>query len=398
MCAKTSDKAKVKGSEGSKTTFLQGKLHPSVSILLPVNKKYPQFKDSQQKLKSFVKEAEMILKDEVTEGMAEPVITKLRETMLSIDFTHLSESLAIYVSYEFQRVIHLSVPVEEKMIVGRSFELRDLFYAAKQSFHYYFLTISENKVRLFLGYGNDIHEQHYDKMPFGMHDVAGVGYSRDQMFSSDSTSKNVSDTNAHRENLMEKYLRDIDNELSGLLKLTKIPVIIGGVEKEISGFKAITKNNNSIIGTVGGNFDYMIEKEVYNKVEPILNEKLKNDEKKNLTILDEAISNKTYASGIHAVWRAVLEKRGRLLLVEKDYRIAGKPSTDKYILITNEIDSTNTKNIADVVDDLIEYTFEYGGDVAFVENGALSEHGGIALVTYYNVGEVLNQNPKKNAL
>jgi hypothetical protein len=34
----------------------------------------------------------------------------------------------------------------------------------------------------------------------------------------------------------------------------------------------------------------------------------------------------------------------------------------------------------------------------FVENGALSEHGGIALVTYYNVSGDINQNFNKNAL
>jgi hypothetical protein len=86
------------------------------------------------------------------------------------------------------------------------------------------------------------------------------------------------------------------------------------------------------------------------------------------------------------------------LLVEKDYRVTGKQGKDKYTLITQGVDSSNTKNMTDAVDDLIEYTFEYGGDVAFVENGTLSEHGGIALVTYYNIGENLNQNPNKNAL
>lgn len=382
----------------AKNDFQEGKLHPSISILLPVNKKYPQFKEAEQKLKSMVKEAETTLKSVLSKEMADPIVNKLRETALTIDFTHLSESLAIFVSSAVQRVIHLPIPVEERMIIGRTFELRDLFYISKINFHYYFLTISENKVRLFLGYGDQVIEQHNDKMPFGMHDVQGEGHSRDQMYSSDSTARNVSDQNSHRENLMKKYLRDIDNELTGLLNQTKIPVILGGVQKEISGFNTITKNKNAIIGTIEGNLDYLSEKMLYNKIEPILNEKRKKDEIKNLAILDEGISKKTFASGIHDVWRAVLEKRGRILLVEKDYRVTGKPGKDKYILITDEVDNVTTKNISDVVDDIIEYVFEYGGDVAFVENGALSEHGGIALVTYYNIGAGPNQNLNKNAL
>jgi hypothetical protein len=397
MDSKISDTTSVKSSD-TYTGFQEGKLHPSVSILIPVNKKYPHFKEAEQKLKSLVREAENTLKGVLSKEMADDVITKLKETALGIDFTHLSESLAIFVSSQVQKVIHLSVPVEEKMIIGRTFELRDLFYAAKMNFHYYFLTISENKVRLFLGFGNELKEQDNDKMPFGMHDVPGEGYSRGQMFSSDSPSKNVSDENGHRQNLMEKYLRDIDNELSGLLKQTRIPVIIGGVQKEISGLNAVTKNKVAIIGTIEGNFDYLNEKEIYGKIEPILQEKIKNDQRRGLAILEEAISRKRFASGIHDVWRAVLERRGRLLLVEKDYRITGKQGKDKYILITDEVDNVTTKNMADVVDDVIEYTFEYGGDVTFVENGVLSEHGGIALVTFYHAGEPLNQNPNQNAL
>jgi hypothetical protein len=197
---------------------------------------------------------------------------------------------------------------------------------------------------------------------------------------------------------MEKYLRDIDNELSILIKQTALPVIVCGVQKELAHFCSLSKNKESIIGTVEGNFDYMNEKEVFNKVQPVLIEKLKKEEEKNLALLNEAIGKKIFASGIKDVWRSVLEKRGRLLLVEKGYRIAGKQGKDKYTLMTKAVDDSNTKNMADVVDDLIEYTFEYGGDVAFVENGSLSEHGGIALITYYNVNENLNQNLNKNAL
>jgi len=393
MATKPSVKTtKPQRSIESKTVFQQGKLHPSISILIPVNRKYPQFRLAEKRLKALVKEAEAILKDELSEEMAKSAINKLRATALSVDFTHLSESLAIFVSSEIQKVIHLSIPVEEKLIVGRTFELRDLFFAAKMNFHYLVLTISENKVRVFLGYGNHLQEEYNDQMPFGNRDVQGEGHSRVQTFGALSSSKNVSDDQSRIQVLQEKYLRDVDNELSLILKQRNIPVIICGVQKGIAGFNAITKNKNLIIGTVEGNFDYLNEVETFKKIEPVLMENQRKEEKKNLALLDEAISKKTFASGIRDVWRAVLEKRGRLLLVEKGYRIAGKPGKDKYTLITNDIDLTNTKNIKDVVDDIIEYVFEYRGDVAFVENGALSEHGGIALITYYNVHETLNKN------
>jgi hypothetical protein len=175
MNAKTSGKERSTKSAASKTIFQEGKLHPSISILIPVNKKYPHFKEAQGKMKSLVKEAETVLKNQLSKEMADSVINKLRETVLGVDYTHLSESLAIFVSSEIQKVIHLSVPVEEKMIIGRSFELRDLFLTAKMNFHYWVLCISENKVRVLLGYGNDLRDQEHDQMPYGMYDVPGKG-------------------------------------------------------------------------------------------------------------------------------------------------------------------------------------------------------------------------------
>lgn len=371
-------------SAGSGTVFQHGKLYPSVSILLPVNNQYPQWKEAEQRLKSIVKEAETILNTELAEEVAKPIIMELRKVLTTIDFTHLSESLAIFVSSDIQKVVHLSIPVEEKLIIGSTFELRDLFFAAKVNFYYLVLTISENMVRLFLGEGNHIREVQNDKMPAGIRDIPGEGNSPEELFESFTTSKSVSEADYYSNSRLIKYLRIIDNQLSELIKPKGRKVIVCAVQKEISAFMAISENKDAIIGTVEGNFDYINEVEVFNKIKTVLIEKLKKDQEANLRLLDEAINKNTLVTGIENVWRAVLEKKGRLLFVEKDYRSRGRVGKDKYTLITDNNDGSKTNKNTDLVDDLIEYTFEFGGDVAFLENGSLSEHGRIALLIYYS--------------
>ncbi len=363
--------------------FHSEKIYPSISILLPVNKKYPQFKEEELKLKGLIKKAEEKLRFELSKKMADSITEKLHKTISTIDFTHLSESLAIFVSSSVQKVVHLSFPVEEKVIIGRSFEVRDLLFAAKNNFHFILLTISENRVGYYQGYDHHLEKVENKDFPFGINDVGGDSHSRVQNFNSFASSRDASDQNEFHDKQLLKYLRDIDSELTKIIKQAPVPVVICGVEKEISKFKNLTKNKDSILGYIEGNFDHLNETAILKTVEPLFAEKKLEDEKKTLALLDEAVGKRTFASGVQDVWKAVMEKRGRLLVVEKDYRYMARIGNNKFTLVTTGIDENDVNVSKDIVDDIMEYVFFYGGDVAFVSNGALADHSGIALITYY---------------
>lgn len=359
------------------------KEYPSVSFLLPVNKQYPKVREEEKKLKAMVKKAEEKMEKELSAKMAASISEKLRKLTATLDFSHLSQSLAVFVSPVVQKVVHLTFPVEEKMIIGRTFELRDLLFAAKNSFHYIVLAISENKVRLFFGYNYSLAEVQQDDFPNGIIDTGGKGSSRTQSFSSFASSKHVSDLFDHREKQVEKYLYDIDNILSKILKEKKIPLVICGDRKVADKFRAISKNSSRIIGNADGNFDQTSEHNILAKIEPLLRGKLKTSVENTMALLEDAVSKRMCASGITEVWKAVMEKRGRLLVVEKDYRCPGKIGNNKFTLITTDLKENGSHLIPDAVDDIIEFVLLYGGEVVFVENGALPLHQRIALITYY---------------
>jgi hypothetical protein len=357
---------------------------PSVSILFPVNKKYPQFTEAEQKLKQLIKKAELEMKEHFSSKIVESISVKLHEIIKLIDFKDLSDSLAIYVSPSFHKVIHLSFPVEEKLIIGRTFELRDLFYLTINNFNYIVITISKNLVRQFLGNDHFLIEEKNANMPNGIADVEGEGHSRVQSFSSFASTRNVSDQNKFVEIKLEKYFRDIDNELTTILKKNNFPVIIGGVKKEVALFKSITKNSSAIMGDLEGNFDYSAISEILNKIQPVLKNRFKTKQEKVLQLLDEAIGKKKFASGISDVWTAVMAKRGRVLIVEKDYHCVAKSGKNKSSLEFIETEENGINIVKDAVDDIIEFVFMYGGEVVFVDNGKLNAHHKIALITHYS--------------
>jgi hypothetical protein len=145
----------------------------------------------------------------------------------------------------------------------------------------------------------------------------------------------------------------------------------------------MTTNAGRIAGTVEGNYEYANSNELRERIRPVLEELDRKDEENALTLLHGAVNTNHYAAGIAAVWRAVAEKKSRLVLVERDYHQAARLGNDAYtIIIDDEIENVRNR-IHDAVDDIIEMTYNSGGDVVFVRNGYLDEYQKIACVTYY---------------
>ena len=350
------------------------KTFPSISIILPTNTKYPHFKHDEEKLKLVINELEEQLVNEFPHSIADPLIAKLSKVYQEIDFTHLSKGLAIYVSREQEKIIHLPFPVEEKIIIDKSFEVRDLLYATKHTFDYLVMIISSNGNKLFKGFNRSLTEIKLEDAPKDVNE-----------WKIDLPTKvgNFTDAEVVKDETLEKYLRDIDKSLSAELKLLDFPVVICSVERIISKYKRITKNQNSILDYVTGNFEHATIPEIQSKLAVVFDKKNAKEEEKYLDLLNDAIGKDAFASGINEVWRVAMEQRGRILLVEKNYTCPAKYGITKYTLVTKDVDIDSMYTIKDAVDDLIEIVLKFGGDVIFVEDGKLLDHNRIALITYF---------------
>jgi hypothetical protein len=359
------------------------KSFPSVSIILPVNNKYPHYKEDEEKMKFLLKETEKRLLRDFPGKKIKPLVKDMYALSEKIDYKKLSRGLAFYISPYREKIIHLPFDVKEKVIIDNTFEVRDLLFAAKNSFAYAVITISEKEVRVFSGYYHRLSEIKIAEMPYAIKDAGGEGHSRTQSFTSFSSVRNSSDEKSHLENQMEKYLREIDRVISKEESLKNIPLVICGTDRIAGHFKSISKNSKHIIGFVHGNFDNASSTEIADKVNPLLMKQIESGQSEMLAKLEEAMNKKKVVSGIKDVWSAAYNKRGRLLVVEKDFSVQAKTARKPDLLITKDVKENDYHFISDAVDDVIEMVLKYGGDVAFVDNGKLETHSKIALITYY---------------
>lgn len=202
-------------------------------------------------------------------------------------------------------------------------------------------------------------------------------------FEHDTSEKvsNFSDASEKKQILLKKFLRHTDEGLKFLLHVYPVPVFIMGSEKVLGYFRALTKNEKSIVGYVHGNYENNTENQLGEALKPYLEnwEKVKMEDLHHR--IEQAADEGKLASGIREVWKQASQHKGRLLIIEKDYVCCtGKGNSEETINIPQY---DKFSYIKDPIDDVIEKVLESGGDVEFADNGALADYRHICLIQYY---------------
>jgi hypothetical protein len=346
---------------------------PAVSIIMPFEPKMSLKAELTHALDLAADRVERELKDNYTPELREMVMGKLRSLIRGLNFNTHKKSIAIYVSPVFEKVLYLDIPVEERVIVDESFEIRDLVYSKKQLHKYLVLVLSQKESRMFLGNTTSFVRIISDTPE---HVYAYVNEIPERV-------ANFSDPDDRRQVMMEKFLRHIDNSLDLVLHAYPLPLFVMGTDRTMGHFKKLTRHAHSVIDYVPGNFDDAPALELKEKLVPHIADWKKVMQQTLLNQLEEAASRQKLSYGIENVWREAGNRRGRLLVVEKDFMYPAQQSPEPVQIEPLKGGYNPYSYIRDAVDDIIEKVLEYGGDVEFVDSGLLKQYDRIALVQYW---------------
>jgi hypothetical protein len=345
---------------------------PAVSIIMPFEPKMSLKTELMHALKLAADKVELELQENYPDEMSTLVMQKLKGIFKNLNFNTHKKSIAIYVSPVFEKVLYLDISVEEKIIVDESFEIRDLVYSKKQLHKYLVLMLSSNESRVFLG-----NSETFVRL------VSNT--SQSVAFENDAPERvaNFSDAADAKEILMNKFLLHSDNGLDIILNAYHLPIFVLGVDRILGHFKKLTKHGAAVIEYVPGNYEEATTEQLKKILAPYITDWQKVKQKDLLNQLEEAANKNKLATGMREVWREAMNKKGRLLMVEKNYMFAAEHGgTDDKIYKTTE-QYNKFSYIKDAVDDVMEKVLENGGDVEFVDEGVLKDYNHIALIQYY---------------
>ena len=346
---------------------------PSISLIMPFESKINLETEMAHKLKVASDRIENELEKNFPEDQVKPVLKKFRQVISELKLEPDKKTVAIFVSPLIQKVYYLDQPIEEKIIIDDSFEVRDLIYSKKNINRYVLAILSGRETKVFLNNGGEF-------IPLALNVPDHVEAYRNDM---NEKTANFSDQQEQKEIVFDKFLRHTDNGLAAILQELGLPVFIMGTDKTIGHFKTITHNVKSVIAYIPGNYEETAFPELHKILEPYIAEWKIIKQLRLLKMVDEAMSQKKLAVGIKEVWKAASEKRGRLLVVEKNFVYPAQHGANPDVIYGYDETINSAFYIKDAVDDVIQKVLSSGGDVEFVEEGVLQEYLKIVLIEYY---------------
>ncbi len=349
------------------------KYHPCVSLIMPFEPKMGLKRELDYKLKTSVAKVERELYMTYPPEKTSPLLKKLDNVLNNLNYYTHKKSIAIFVSPLIEKVYYLDMPVEEKIIIDDSFEIRDLIYSKKQIHKYLLAVLSSKWTKIYVG-----NSASFVKVTSNVPDNINA-YKKDI----NEKVANFSDEKKLKELLLDKFLMHTDNGLTLLLRAYKLPLFVMGTAKTIGHYKSITHNSKHIIDYIHGNFEEKTEAELQEIMEPFVADWKKVIQVKLLKQLDDAMSSKKIAIGVQDVWKSATQKRGKLLVVEKNYIYPAEQSATPEVIFKKDFNLKNAFYIKDAVDDIIEKVLASGGDVEFVDEGILKDFQKIALIEYF---------------
>jgi hypothetical protein len=344
---------------------------PALSILLPTYRNFPDNKKDPIRVKNLVDEATERLSKEFSQREIEPLLLRLETLAADINYNHTQDGLALFVNHDFAKKFYLPFPVPERVVIDQTFATRDLVYGMHRNLRYWVFLLSQNATRLLAGTGENLEEVFDDNFPMQMTGPAAtqpIPYSADTAYVDDR----------HR-----RFFQQVDRAFATYAQdePEPLPLILGGVDRQISFFKEVSEYKGAIAGTLTGNFDRATVSELAPDIWEIVQSVRQQRHDDALKVLDEATGQQKVVSTIEEVWRLANDGRGKLLLVEKNYHVPAVVTENGGLEVVKESGGTNVMD--DAVDEIIETVLLKGGEVELMDDGELSNHQKIALILRY---------------
>jgi len=347
-----------------------GHYRPAVAILLPFQPRMTSKSELQNLVKRVTHNAERQLIEQYPDALGMMVRQKLMTITRNLNYNTHHNSVAIFVSPVFEKILYLDMEVEERVFIDQSCEIRELVNNKKQCHKYLLLQLSGHESRLYVGSDANL-VRIVSNSSINAHDYLKQNARK---------WSNYSDMQERREIIRNKFLQHVDHSLDIIMKAYPLPIFIFGPEKVLDHFKQLTSHNEFIVEYVPGEYAEAVPAFLHERMQPFIKDWRKVQDRNLLNQVEAAAAKRKLVVGIKDVWREAMNRKARLLVVEKNYHYIPQDGNNDEIIFKAMGPYNKLSYKKDPVDDVIERVLENGGDVAFVEDGLLKDYQCVALV------------------
>lgn len=352
--------------------LIRGKSAACVSMILPMDEVPSNFRINE----IVSKNAHQKLNEQLHLG-TEPETAELIKDKLNSLKNQLTSStgvkgLGVYLSEKITTIMTFPFEVKEKIVVGNSFEIRDMVQNEDYLLPYFVLSVTKDAINLYKGVSGRLNEINDRNFPI---ETLGAEYQLPVVDNIPTESAAAAKQDIVTTQNRTEAFNIVNTRLADYLSETT-PLVLTGSDKEISYIEPFLKGKH-IIGKVKGNYaDYNLNELEEKTWESMLLE-FKNKERDLIENLAETPVH-LLSSGLQNAWPDAKMGKGKIVLVERDLEIPVWQGKDEFSIQLEGKGQANS--IPDAVDDLIETVLEKDGRVVLVDNGMLKQYEGIVLI------------------
>lgn len=325
---------------------------PKVTITLPTHRQDPNGEQDRIRLKNLAKQASHDLEAHASDrDELQRLRDRLDEVVGPMDHRQLDHGLAIFVSPNEARTVHLTHEPIERALVAERFATRELHRDVSEATSAWILALSTggndtDGTQLFHLHRGELDERRDDVLPAEW-DIRD----RDTRFSE------TRPDSPQRDAYIEDFLRRTEEHVADIVGTD--PVVVAGIERLRSHHRRVTRLGDQIVAEVDGNFDNTPGHVLAKAAEEALVEAHGHEIEAVAAQIDEQAGTPQVATGIDDCEKLAEEGRVAQLVLERSYL---EP------VLVDDIP------IGDRVEVAIRQAHEHGGQILAVPDGRLEEH------------------------
>jgi hypothetical protein len=262
--------------------LLKGNGGPCVSLFMPTYRtSSADRRQGPRQLENLLEQAaQRLIERKLRRPDVEALLTGARALAKDVTYWQngLADGLAVFISPKLFREYTVPLALDERLYVDDGFHIAPLLPLYSGDTRFYILAVSQNEVRLLEGNRHEVHPIEPRGLPKSLVDalqkVATAAVRPGQLHDDRHDQLGHGTGLEHVNQRLERYFREIDTNLLNLIGGDQAPLVLAGVERNVSLYRQVTSYKRVPEGFIDGNPELMSAKQLHAQalaiVEPFL--------------------------------------------------------------------------------------------------------------------------------
>jgi hypothetical protein len=341
-----------------------------VTITSPLDRRQPGNDKDRIRLRNLVSDARRQVLEVQDVKSAEPLLAQLDAHANGVELGQGAHGVVIVATATKGEAQLLPFPVREAVTLATTPATRLLIQGLRRTPRYRVLVVSDRATRLFEAVRDELTETEEHGFPLSA-DI--IPRDRRAVAGRFALAPGRDDQESWR-----NFYREVDEALTEASRDDLLPIVLAGVRNSTALFEEVTRSRDLIVGRLDGAHDQSTAHDLGRSAWPVVRNRLRQRRRDVVDEVNDALHTGKAVSGLDEVWQLGRQGRGRLIVVEEDYR--GEPARDVDGRLVAVDVADWSEIMSDPVDEIIEHVVRLGGSAEFVERDAMVDLGRIGLL------------------